>query len=90
MSAGAQAPGGRGTLRSAMLTDREVRARVRDGLETGRLWRLADDRAKLRGATGADPQCHVCSEPKDPGIGLPGSYGEFRSDGSAHVRPEEA
>jgi len=46
-----------------MLTDLGIRARVRDGLATGRLWRLADDRAKLRGATAGEPQCHVCSEP---------------------------
>ena len=52
----------RGTLRPAMLTDIEIRARVRDGLATGRLWRLADDRAKLLGAKSGDPQCHVCSE----------------------------
>ena len=36
-----------------MLSDLGMRARVRDGLATGRLWRLADDRAKLR----------VCAEP---------------------------
>ena len=46
-----------------MLTDLGMRARVRDGLATGRLWRLADDRAKLRGATDGDPECHVCAEP---------------------------
>lgn len=57
------APGGCGTLRVAMLTDLGMRARVRDGLATGRLWRLADDRAKLRGATDGDPECHVCAEP---------------------------
>jgi len=45
-----------------MLTDLGIRARVRDGLATGRLWRLADDRAKLRGATDGDPECHVCAE----------------------------
>lgn len=45
-----------------MLTDLAIRARVRDGLATGRLWRLADDRAKLRGATDGDPECHVCAE----------------------------
>jgi hypothetical protein len=50
-------PGGRGTLRAAMLTDLGIRARVRDGLATGRLWRLTDDRA-----TDGDPECHVCSQ----------------------------
>jgi len=55
-------PGGRGTLRAAMLTDLGIRARVRDGLATGRLWRLTADRATLRGATDGDPECHVCSQ----------------------------
>lgn len=56
------APGGRGTLRAPMLTTKEIRDRVRDGLATGRLWRLADDRAKLRGTADDDPECHVCSD----------------------------
>jgi hypothetical protein len=45
-----------------MLTGTEVRARVREGLASGRMWHLADDRAKLRGARDGDPACHVCSE----------------------------
>jgi hypothetical protein len=56
-------PGRRGTLRAAMLTGPEIRARIREGLTSGRLWRLADDRAKLRGATDGEPECHVCSAP---------------------------
>ena len=56
-------PGWRGTLRAAMLTGTEVRARVREGLASGRIWHLTDDRAKLRGAGDADPACHVCAEP---------------------------
>jgi hypothetical protein len=46
-----------------MLTGSEIRARVRYGLSTGRLWRLTDDRAKLHRAMGEDPVCHACSEP---------------------------
>jgi len=44
-----------------MLTGPQIRARVREGLTSGRLPRLADDRAKLHGAAGGDA-CHVCSE----------------------------
>jgi hypothetical protein len=50
-------------LRAAMLTGPEIRARVREGLENGRLWRLRHDRAKLLGTTEGDPGCHVCAEP---------------------------
>jgi hypothetical protein len=45
-----------------MLTGTEMRARVREGLANGRLWRLAHDRAKLHGAIDGNPGCHVCSE----------------------------
>lgn len=45
-----------------MLTGSDIRARVHEGLATGRLWRLIDDRARLRGATDGGPRCHVCSE----------------------------
>ena len=45
-----------------MLTGDEIRARVQEGLATGRLWRLANDRARLRGASDGGPRCHVCSE----------------------------
>jgi hypothetical protein len=46
-----------------MLTGSDIRARVHEGLATGRLWRLTDDRARLRGATDGGPRCHVCGEP---------------------------
>jgi len=45
-----------------MLDGREIRHRVRDGLDRGRLWRLAHDHAKLRGATDGGIPCHVCEE----------------------------
>jgi hypothetical protein len=45
-----------------MLTGPEIRAHIREGLANGRLWRLAHDHAKLRGATDAAPECHVCSQ----------------------------
>ena len=46
-----------------MLNGGEIRARVREGLSNGWLWRLAQDRAKLYGATGGeDSACHVCRE----------------------------
>ncbi len=45
-----------------MLTCTEIRTCVREGLANGRLWRLAQDRAKLQGAIDGDSQCHVCSE----------------------------
>ena len=45
-----------------MLTGDEIRARVREGLAAGRLWRLANDRARLCGASDGGPGCHVCSE----------------------------
>jgi hypothetical protein len=31
-------------------------------MANGRLWRLANDRARLRGTTDGGPQCHVCSD----------------------------
>lgn len=49
-------------LRAAMLTGSEIRARVQDGLRTGRLGRLTHDRAKLLGITDDGPGCLVCSE----------------------------
>jgi hypothetical protein len=45
-----------------MLTGPQIGARVREGLATGRLPRLADDRAKLHGGAAGDAACHVCSE----------------------------
>jgi hypothetical protein len=45
------------------MTPTEIGVRVREGLANGRLWRLAHDRAKHRGATDGDVACHVCSEP---------------------------
>jgi hypothetical protein len=45
-----------------MLTAAEIRARVHEGLATGRLWRLTSDRARLVGASAAGPRCHVCAE----------------------------
>jgi hypothetical protein len=41
----------------------EIRALVHEGLATGRLWRLVDDRAKLLGASDGSARCHVCSDP---------------------------
>jgi hypothetical protein len=46
-----------------MLTGSDICARVHEGLATGRLWRLTDDRARLRGSTDGGPRCHVCAEP---------------------------
>ena len=43
-----------------MLSGDEIRARVQEGLAAGRLWRLANDRARHCGAS--EPGCHVCSE----------------------------
>jgi hypothetical protein len=40
----------------------EIRAHVHQGLATGRLWRLVDDRARLLGASDGG-ECHVCSHP---------------------------
>jgi hypothetical protein len=45
-----------------MLTGDEIRARVQEGLAAGRLWRLANDRARLCAASDGGPGCHVCSE----------------------------
>ncbi len=45
-----------------MLTGVEIRDRVRDGLATGKLWRLVRDHAKLHGATDGGPPCHVCDQ----------------------------
>ena len=39
----------------------EIRSHVQQGLATGRLWRLVDDRARLLGVS--DVGCHVCSDP---------------------------
>jgi hypothetical protein len=44
-----------------MLSARQIRDRVVQGLATGRLWRLADDRAKIR--EGIIGHCHVCDVP---------------------------
>jgi hypothetical protein len=41
----------------------EIRAHVHEGLATGRLWRLVNDRARLLGASDEGPRCHVCSDP---------------------------
>ena len=46
-----------------MLTGPQIRARVQQGLEAGRLWRLTHDRAKLLGTADGGSGCHVCSEP---------------------------
>lgn len=46
-----------------MLTGGEIEDRVRGGLETGRLWRLAHDHAKLQGTTEGGLPCHVCDQP---------------------------
>jgi hypothetical protein len=40
----------------------EIRAHVHQGLATGRLWRLVDDRARLVGMSEGGG-CHVCSDP---------------------------
>ncbi len=45
-----------------MLTGIEIRDRVRNGLTTGRLWRLTRDQAKLQGATDGNLPCHVCDQ----------------------------
>ena len=44
-----------------MLSALQIRNRVLQGLATGRFWRLADDRARLR--EGIMGQCHVCDLP---------------------------
>ncbi len=43
-----------------MLSGIEVRDRVRNGLSTGKLWRLTRDQAKLHGAADGTLPCHVC------------------------------
>ncbi len=45
-----------------MLTGQQIRHRILDGLETGRLWQLAYDYAKLRGETDGGMPCHVCDQ----------------------------
>jgi hypothetical protein len=45
-----------------MLSGAEIRARVREGLASGRLGRLRGDRARLRGADETAEACHVCAE----------------------------
>jgi hypothetical protein len=45
-----------------MLTAADMRARVHEGLATGRLWQLTNDRARLVGASAGAARCHVCSE----------------------------
>ena len=50
-----------------MLTGGEIRDRVRAGLASGKLWRLAHDHAKLQGATDGGLPCHVCDRPMPRG-----------------------
>lgn len=40
----------------------EIRAHVHQGLTTGRLWRLVDDRARLLDVSDGEG-CHVCADP---------------------------
>jgi len=61
------------TLRAAMMPGIEIRLRVRDGLASGKLWRLTDDLRDLDGET-SGATCHACerSIPRGQGYTVPG------------------
>lgn len=45
-----------------MLTGQQIRHQILDGFETGRLWQLAYEHAKLHGETDGGMPCHVCDQ----------------------------
>jgi hypothetical protein len=61
-----------------MMPGIEIRLRVRDGLASGKLWRLTDDLGDLDGET-SGATCHACerSIPRGQGYTVPGRPQRF-------------